>query len=78
MRRTIKELRDYLLGLTNDVVFQLNGINGIVIPFSQNKFVLSFGDEAVQEFSDVDVMLHAPVLNGKSFAEICGDIWFDT
>lgn len=78
MKRTLSELREYALSLADDIEFTWKGRHGLIIPFSRQKYILSFHDPdgSGTEFSDVDEMLNAPCLDGHSLAEVCGELEF--
>lgn len=77
MKRTLPELRDYLLSLVNHVEFVWDGIRSFIDPFSRESYFFFFGEEDPgTEFHDVDELLNAPCLNGHSIAEVCGEIEF--
>lgn len=77
MKRTLAELRDYLLSLVNHVEFYWNGLHGFIDPFTREKYIFSFGeDDPGTEFRSVDELLNAPYMNGTSLAEVCDDVEF--
>ena len=80
MKRTVGELRAYLLSLVNDVEFTWRGVHGLIIPFSRDRYILSFHDPDDQgtEFHSVDDLLTAPYLDGNSFSDVCDQIDFLT
>jgi len=78
MKRTLHELRDYALSLADDIEFMWNGAHGLIIPYSKNKFILTFHDPdgPDEEFHDIDSLLKAPLLDGRSLAEVCREVEF--
>lgn len=77
MKYSVAELRELILGLTQDITFEWNGKHGLIEPFSINKFILCFGeDDAGTEFHDVDEMLKSPYIDGKSLESLCGKVMF--
>lgn len=80
MKRTIQELKEYLLSLVNDVEFTWKGMHGLIIPFSRQKYILSFHDpdDTGTEFNNIDALLNAPYLDGQSITDVCEEIFFIT
>lgn len=80
MKRTVDELRDYLLSLVNDVEFTWRGVHGLIIPFSKDRYALSYHDpdDPGTEFRSVDALLTAPYLDGRAISDVCGEIDFLT
>ena len=80
MKRTADELRAYLLGLVNDVEFTWRGVHGLIIPFSKDRYILSYHDpdDPGTEFYSVDALLTAPYLDGRAISDVCKEIDFLT
>lgn len=77
MKRTLNELREYLLSLANHVDFSWNGKRGFIEPYNHKKYLFFFGeDDPGTEFHDVDELLNAPYLDGQSLAQVCGEAEF--
>lgn len=77
MKRTWEELRDYATSLVDDIEFIWNGIHGLIIPFTREKFILAVGeDDDGTEFSDIDALLNFPCLHGYSIREVCDELVF--
>lgn len=77
MKRTLEELREYLLSLANHVEFFWDGSRGFIDPCNRRKYLFFFGENASEmEFNDVDELLNALCMNGKSIAEVCDQIEF--
>lgn len=77
MKRTLNELREYALSLVDDIEFTWRGIRGLIVPHNPKKYTLCFKpDDPGTEFHDVDELLNAPYMNGRSIAEVCGEIEF--
>lgn len=77
MKRTIKELREYALSLVDDIEFTWKSEHGLIVPFNRQKYMLYFkADDPGAEFHDVDEMLNAPYLDGRSLADVCEELTF--
>lgn len=77
MKRTLNELREYALSLVDDIEFTWKGARGLIVPYNREKYILCFEpDDPGTEFHNVDEMLNAPYMNGRSIAEVCGEIDF--
>lgn len=77
MKRTPEELREYALSLVDDIEFVWNGMQGLIIPFNREKFIMRIqNDDPGTEFHSVDEMMQAPCFIGKSLNEICDKVEF--
>lgn len=77
MRRTLDELREYLLSLANHVEFFWNGTRGFIDPYTREKYLFFFGEnDPGTEFHSADELLNAPYMGGHSIAEVCKEIEF--
>lgn len=77
MKRTLNELREYLLSIVNHVDFTWRGKKGFIDPYTRGEYLFFFGeDDSGTEFHDVDEMLNAPYLDGHSLAQVCEELDF--
>ena len=62
MKMTVEELKSELELSTNDVVFCIQGKNGLVIPRGSNRFTLCADDEEKKEYASIEELLNDPIL----------------
>ena len=65
-----KELRDWINSLTDDIVFQYQGVWGSICPFNRHNISVSYGNQE-QTFLSVDAVMETPFIDGKAIADIC-------
>ncbi len=70
---TPKELREEILSLTYDIQFEYKGVNGLIMPYSENDFVLSYGD-ADKHYTDINDVMNDKFFAGKSLIEISQEV----
>lgn len=72
---TPEQLREEILSLTYDIQFEYKGVNGLIMPYSENDFVLCCGDDDKQ-YTDIDDVMSDKFFDGKSLNEICEGVDF--
>ena len=73
---TSEQLREEILSLTRDIQFVYKGVNGLIMPYSDDDFVLCYGDDDKQ-YTDIDEVMSDKFFDGKSLNEICESVDFD-
>lgn len=67
------KLKDLILSLTQDVVFDYNGKDYCINPFSKNKFEVGIEND-VLTFNDIDALMTAKIFQGECLNNIADSI----
>lgn len=70
---TPKQLREEILSLTYDIQFEYKGVNCLIMPYSENDFVLCYGDDDKQ-YTDIDDVMSDKFFAGKSLNDISQEV----
>lgn len=70
---TSKQLREEILSLTYDIQFEYKEVNGLIMPYSENDFVLCYGDDD-KEYTNIDDVMSDSFFDGKSLNEISQEV----
>ena len=73
MKMTAQEIKNLILSLVQDVVFEYNGLSCCINPWSDHKFEVGYGDEA-KTYSDIDTLMNDRIFDGRSLSEISNEI----
>ena len=72
---TVKELKEYIDSLADDIEFWYNGVFGSICPISREEIDLTYGG-VTETFASIDALMSAPVLGGKTLNEVAGKLDF--
>lgn len=70
---TPKQLREEILSLMYDIQFEYKGVNGLIMPYSENDFVLCYGDDD-KEYTNIDDVMSDKFFDGKSLNDISQEV----
>lgn len=70
---TPKQLREEILSLTYDIQFVYKGVNGLIMPYSENDFMLCYGDDD-KEYTNIDDVMNDKFFDGKSLNDISQEV----
>ena len=66
-----EELYNYIDSFTNDIEFEYQGKNGLIMPLSRDtNITLCYGDDVVELKTPDEVMAY-PIFDGQSLNDIC-------
>ena len=69
----MKDLRDLILSLSQDVIFQFDGKTVCINPWNEHKFEVGYGD-ICRVYNNIDMLMVDKIYNGKSLNEISEQI----
>lgn len=67
------ELKNLILSLNQDVVFEYAGLQCCINPWNSKKFEVGYGD-FVKEYNDIDTLMNDKIFSQKSLSDICSTI----
>lgn len=70
------DLKQLILSLTQDVLFDYQGMSACINPWNIHKFEVGYGDE-VKTYTDIDDLMSDKFFNGKSLNEISENLVID-
>lgn len=70
---TYQELYDYINAHVSHVIFEYNGKNCGIDPFSNTNFDVWYGDK-IEKMTSIEDVFHSPFFDGKSLADIIPEI----
>lgn len=68
-------MREWITSLVDDIEFDYKGKHGSVCPFSADNFSLCYDGEP-HNFTNVDDLMLAKVIGGKSLSDISAELNF--
>lgn len=68
-----KELRELILSLTQDVIFEYDDVVACINPWNESKFEVGY-DGKVKTYDNISDVMNDPFYHGKSLSEICEKI----
>ena len=71
-----KDLKNLILSLTQDVVFEYDGAVACINHWNENKFEVGY-DNKVKTYDNIDDLLDDPFYHGKSLSEIAEELDID-
>ena len=72
---TPEQLREEILSLTYDIQFEYKDVNGLIMPYSDDDFMLCYGDNS-KSYTDIDDVMSDKFFDGKSLSEISQEVEF--
>lgn len=69
MKMSANAIKNLILSLVQDVVFDYGGKTCCINPSSANSFELGYNDD-VKLYSDIDDLMNDPIFGGKSLTDI--------
>lgn len=67
------KLKDLILSLTQDIVFDYEGESACINPWSDCKIEVGYGDN-VKTYDNIDDVMEDKFYHGKSLSEICENL----
>ena len=64
-----KNLKDLILSLTQDVVFEYDGAVACINPWNETKIEVGY-DHKLKTYDNIDDVMNDPIYHGKSLQEI--------
>ena len=64
-----KNLKDLILSLTQDVVFEYDGAVACINPWNETKIEVGY-DDKLKTYDNIDDVMNDPIYHGKSLQEI--------
>lgn len=64
-----KELKNLILSLTQDVVFEYDGKVACINPWNESKIEVGYDNE-IKTYNNIDDVMNDPFYHGKSLVEI--------
>lgn len=64
-----KDLKNLILSLTQDVIFEYDGAVACINPWNESKIESGY-DNKVKTYNNIDDVMNDPFYHGKSLAEI--------
>ncbi len=64
-----KNLKDLILSLTQDVVFEYDGAVACINPWNETKIEVGY-DHKLKTYDNIDDVMNYPIYHGKSLQEI--------
>lgn len=71
-----KKLKELILSLTQDVVFEYKGKYACINPWNPKKIEVGYGDE-VKAYTDIEDVMNDKFYDGKSLMEISEQLNID-
>ncbi len=73
---TRQVLKEEILSLTRDIQFEYKGVNGLIMPYSDDDFMLCYGDNS-KSYTNIDDVMSDKFFDGMSLNELCDVVDFD-
>ncbi len=70
------DLKDLILSLTQDIVFEYKGKNACINPWNANKIEVGYGDD-IKTYTDINDVMNDKFYCGKSLVEIAETLDID-
>lgn len=70
------DLKNLILSLTQDVVFEYDGAVACINPWNVHKFEVGY-DNKVKTYDNIDNLMDDPFYHGKSLSEIAEELDID-
>ena len=71
-----KNLKDLILSLTQDVVFEYDGAVACINPWNETKIEVGY-DDKLKTYNNIDDVMNDPIYHGKSLQEISEQLNID-
>lgn len=71
-----KNLKDLILSLTQDVVFEYDGAVACINPWNETKIEVGY-DDKLKTYDNIDDVMNDPIYHGKSLQEISEQLNID-
>ena len=71
-----KNLKDLILSLTQDVVFEYDGAVACINPWNETKIEVGY-DVKLKTYDNIDDVMNDPIYHGKSLQEISEQLNID-
>lgn len=71
-----KNLKELILSLTQDVVFEYDGAVACINPWNETKIEVGYDDE-MKTYDNIDDVMNDPIYHGKSLQEISEQLHID-
>ncbi len=70
---TSQDLKDLILSLSQDVIFNFKGETACINPWNEHKFEVGYGDIS-KAYNDIDILMSDNIYSGMSLNEISEQI----
>lgn len=71
-----KNLKDLILSLTQDVVFEYDGAVACINPWNETKIEVGY-DDKMKTYDNIDDVMNDPMYHGKLLQEISDQLCID-
>lgn len=71
-----KNLKELILSLTQDIVFEYDGAVACINPWNETKIEVGY-DDKMKTYDNIDDVMNDPIYHGKSLQEISEQLSID-
>lgn len=71
-----KNLKELILSLTQDIVFEYDGAVACINPWNETKIEVGY-DDKMKTYDNIDDVMNDPIYHGKSLHEISEQLSID-